>query len=113
MGVWLAAGDDGADVIINAGHLTLRPEARDDALAALRAVRPQSQAEPGCRTYDFGVDVDDDNRVNVFEIYDDMDAFRAHRASDHVAQLYEVLREALAEPPGLQQYEAAETTAAS
>lgn len=95
-------------MIINAGHLDIQPDRLDDALAALRKVRPHSQAEPGCRTYDFGVDLGDPNRVNVFEIYDDMDAFLAHRATDHVAALYEALGDVLAGPPALRQYEATE-----
>lgn len=95
-------------MIINAGHFTVQPGTVDDCVAALSAVRPTVLEEAGCRAYDFGVDVDDPSRINLFEIYDDMDAFRHHMTAPHTAQLFEVLTPALVGRPATQLYEAAE-----
>ena len=39
--------------------------------------------EPGCRRFDVLVPEDETEKVVLYEIYDDEDAFQAHLASDH------------------------------
>ncbi len=39
--------------------------------------------EPGCRRFDVIQDAGDDNRVWLYEVYDDEDAFQAHLETPH------------------------------
>jgi quinol monooxygenase YgiN len=45
-----------------------------------------TQAEPGCRFYQVYQDPDQPLVFNIFEIYDDEEAFKAHGASEHFAR---------------------------
>ena len=53
----------------------------------VKALLPNAQAaantEPGCLRFDVIQDAGDPNRLWVYEIYVDEDAFHAHQASEH------------------------------
>ena len=53
----------------------------------LKALLPNAQAaantEPGCLRFDVIQDAGDSNRLWVYEIYVDEDAFHAHQSADH------------------------------
>ena len=42
--------------------------------------------EPGCREYCFTPDPNDDNRIMLYELWDDQDALNGHFASAHMAE---------------------------
>ena len=61
-----------------------------DSLASgsfLARVRQQAadslKAEPGCHRFDICVDPDAPERVFLYELYDDVEAFQAHLATAH------------------------------
>jgi quinol monooxygenase YgiN len=59
---------------------------RADFLARLKLHAATCLAqEPGCRRFDIMVPRDEDDRVIIFEVYDDEAALAAHDASAHMA----------------------------
>jgi quinol monooxygenase YgiN len=49
----------------------------------LENARASLADEPGCRQFDVLVPEDEPNRIVLYEIYDDADAFSAHTRSAH------------------------------
>ena len=68
------------------GYLTINPELRAEAEAAIAAFVPLTQAEEGCIDYRFSTDVLDPNRINGVEQWADQAAIDAHMASTHMAE---------------------------
>ncbi len=68
-------------------EFVIRPEHAD---AFRRAVANQARnsvdREPGCRQFDVGVDPENSRRFFLFEVYDDREAFDAHRKTPHFAE---------------------------
>ena len=93
-------------MIIIAGHARLRPEAREEALAAAKRMQELSAAEDGCQEYGFWLAVDDPDRLLLFERWDDLASLDAHRHTPHFAEFGGRLGEFVAEPPELLRYEA-------
>lgn len=56
---------------------------RAAALPHLQAIVAGSRSEPGCMTFTFAFDVDDDHLVRIFEIFADDAALAAHRETAH------------------------------
>jgi quinol monooxygenase YgiN len=73
-------------MIVVTGYLTIDPDKRAEAEAAIAAFVPQNLAEAGCVDYRFSTDVLDPNRINGLEIWEDQAAIDAHMASAHMAE---------------------------
>ena len=73
-------------MLIIAGSITTEDGHRDAFLTAVKPMVAATHTEPGCREYVFSPDPDDDNRLLVFEMWDDQDALQAHFATDHMAE---------------------------
>jgi quinol monooxygenase YgiN len=56
-------------------------------LKALRRLAPLSSEEPGCQLYCFHQDTKRRSVFYLFEIYDDINAFKAHGKSEHFRRL--------------------------
>jgi quinol monooxygenase YgiN len=93
-------------VIIIAGHARLRPEARDEAIAAAKRMQELSAAEPGCQEYAFWTSLEDPHDLLLFERWDDLAALEAHRLTPHFAEFGGRLGEFVAEPPEILRYRA-------
>ena len=63
----------------------VRPEKREEAIAAARAMKKASLEEPGCQEYGFWFDMDDPDRLLVFERWDDQAALDFHFTTPHLA----------------------------
>ena len=62
----------------------IKPEHIGDfAPAMLENARASAETEPGCRRFDVCRDPRDPAVTFLYEIYDDADAFEAHKATDH------------------------------
>ena len=57
--------------------------ARDRVLDITRYMDKNTANEPGCVLYKHSIDVENDNRVFLSEIWTDTEALRAHFASPH------------------------------
>lgn len=64
-----------------------QPEHVDRVAELLRQLSPLSRAEPGCRCYQAQTSPDEPATFLIYEVYDDEDAFAAHRASPHFQEL--------------------------
>jgi quinol monooxygenase YgiN len=64
----------------------VRPEAREEAVTAARAMQKASLEEPGCQEYGFWFALDDPNKLLVFERWDDQEALDFHFGTPHLAQ---------------------------
>ena len=63
-----------SEMLIIAGSITTEDGHRDAFLTAVKPMVAATHTEPGCREYVFSPDPDDDNRLLVFEMWDDQDA---------------------------------------
>ena len=67
-------------------QLEVRPEDRDEFLAAITANAQASvRDEPGCHRFDVSAVEGDENRFVLYELYDDAEAFEAHKRAPHFA----------------------------
>jgi len=67
-------------------QLEVRPEDRDEFLAAITTNAQASvRDEPGCHRFDVSAVEGDDNRFVLYELYDDAEAFEAHKRAPHFA----------------------------
>jgi len=71
-------------VIVIAGHLTIDPAKRDEALAAMRECIDATRAEEGNVAYQFSEDITEPNRINITEIWRDDDALTEHFGTPHL-----------------------------
>ena len=78
-------------MIVVTARARIRPEARDDAIAAARKMRDASIAEAGCQEYNFWFAFDDENELLVFERWDDQAALDAHFATPHLAEFAQAI----------------------
>ena len=73
-------------MIVVTAAARLKPEARDDAVAAAKRMQEASSAEPGCHEYGFWFAIEDPNRMLLFERWEDAEALDTHLAQPHVAE---------------------------
>ena len=67
-------------------QLEVRPEDRDEFLAAITTNAQASvRDEPGCSRFDVSAVEGDENRFVLYELYDDAEAFEAHKRAPHFA----------------------------
>ena len=72
-------------------QLEVRPEDRDEFLAAITTNAQASvRDEPGCCRFDVTAVEGDDTRFVLYELYDDAEAFEAHKRAPHFAAWREV-----------------------
>ena len=64
-------------------HYRTTPEAAEDVKRLLAQHARMSEAEPGCQCFLVHQGADDAARFALYEVYDDLEAFEAHRNSDH------------------------------
>jgi quinol monooxygenase YgiN len=71
-------------MVIVAGTLVLKEGALEALRPHMRRMIAASRAEPGCLTYSYGVDVEDDNVIRVFEEWESSEALAAHFETPHL-----------------------------
>jgi autoinducer 2-degrading protein len=78
-------------------QLEVRPQDRDEFLAAITANAEASvREEPGCHRFDVSAVEGDENRFLLYELYDDAEAFEAHKRAPHFASWRQVADRVLA-----------------
>lgn len=78
-------------MILVAGYLTVNPDHRHEALAAIDTCVTATQAEEGNIDYRYSVDLNDPNRFNLIEQWESEDAMNAHMATPHLATFLELI----------------------
>ena len=78
-------------------QLEVRPGDRDEFLAAITANAEASvRDEPGCHRFDVIAVEGDETRFVLYELYDDAEAFEAHKQAPHFAAWRQVADRVLA-----------------
>lgn len=83
-------------MIVVAGHLSIDPAHRDAALAAIATGVAATRQEAGNLDYRFSPDLDEPDRFNLIERWEDEDAMNAHMASPHLAEFLTAIGPCLA-----------------
>jgi (4S)-4-hydroxy-5-phosphonooxypentane-2,3-dione isomerase len=68
---------------VNAVDLDIVPAEREKYMEAIKENAAASIKEPGCRQFDVHVLASDPNHVFLYEVYDNVAAYQAHRTTDH------------------------------
>ncbi len=66
--------------------LEAHPDKVDAMLDALAQNAAASIKEPGCHKWEYSQHVDTPNKFAIYEIYDDEEAIKAHKSSEHFKQ---------------------------
>ena len=66
---------------------TAKPDAADRVAQLLPTLAAESRQEPGNISYSIARDLERPNVFTIVEVYDDADAFTAHRESAHFASI--------------------------
>ena len=77
-------------MLIVAGSIIAEPGEREAFLTAVQPMVTATLAEPGCREYAFSPDPNNDERIMLYELWDDQEALEAHFASAHMAEWQEI-----------------------
>jgi len=92
-------------MILVSGEVEIRPEHRDEAVDLARWMMAETARETGCLTYRFYADLENPDRIRVFELWESQSALDAHIASEHMAEFNRRLPEMLAAAPDIRRYE--------
>ena len=92
-------------MIVVAGHLSIDPDQRDAALAAIGPVMAATRAEPGNTDYRFSIDAEDPSRINLLEIWESEEAIDAHMSTPHLAAFMEAIGPCVAGAPSITRYD--------
>lgn len=78
-------------MIVVTGYLTIAPEHRATAEAAIAKLVPLTEAEEGCVTYRYAADLLEPNRINITEQWESEDAMTTHMGAPHFAEFMEAI----------------------
>ena len=91
-------------------RLVVQPTRRTELLRRVREeMFEQTRAEPGCRSYRFYQDVEDENAFSFVEEWASWDALDAHFRSAHVDRFLAAVPDLVSEPPVARFHEVAAT----
>lgn len=79
-------------------RVKVKPEAVATMIAASKKAAKASQAEKGCRRYEFQQDAEDETLFYLFETWDNFAALEAHFAEPHFKEFVEVFPPLTSEP---------------
>jgi quinol monooxygenase YgiN len=85
--------------IVVAAIVTVRPEVRDEGLAALTTGIEATHGEEGCLAYALHEDVEQPARFVIVEKWASADALAQHAETSHLKAMFAAVGPLLAEPP--------------
>lgn len=85
--------------------IPIAPDSREEALDLARELAEASRQEDGVIEYQVATDIEDENRLRFFELYEDEAAFGAHGQSDHFQEFEAALPDLVAGAPEVIKYE--------
>jgi quinol monooxygenase YgiN len=91
-------------MIVVAGKVPVKPEARAAAVAAAERMAQATRAEPGCISYGFFADVSDPNTILIFEEWEEEAALTRHFATPHMAAFAAEIPRFVAGPAAIKRY---------
>jgi quinol monooxygenase YgiN len=87
-----------AEVVV-AATVQVRPDAQDEALAAITTAIEATHGEPGCLAYALHRDLEEPARFVILEKWATAAALEEHGATPHLKALFAALGPLLAAPP--------------
>jgi quinol monooxygenase YgiN len=72
-------------MLIIAGEFRMQPGTRDRFFESVAPMVEATLTEPGCRSYAFTPDPNDDDLIRLWELWDDEEALAGHFTSAHMA----------------------------
>ena len=79
-------------------HVRVKPEHREDFIAASQENASHTVEEPGNLRFDVLQRLDDPNRFVLYEVYRDEAGMHAHKETDHYAKWRDAVNPWMAEP---------------
>ncbi|MEZ4683131.1 MAG: putative quinol monooxygenase [Caldilineaceae bacterium] len=76
-------------MVIIGGDMKIKVEHRDDAIAAFVTMQTASQAEEGCITYVFSADLEAQDTIHLFEVWENAETLAAHGQTVHMTAFRE------------------------
>jgi len=92
-------------VIVVAGSVRIRPDARERAVAVALEMAAATRREPGCLAYRFSADLADPTLFYVHEEWESADALAAHFRTPHMAAFHAALPGLLAGPAAIGRFD--------
>jgi quinol monooxygenase YgiN len=71
-------------MLVIAGTITIDPEKRELAIAAVRELMAETRKEAGCVAYNFAADLADPGQFWLFEEWESQTALEAHTKAPHM-----------------------------
>lgn len=78
-------------MIVVTGYLTIAPEKRAEAEAAIATLVPLTEAEDGCLQYRYSADLLAPERINIVEQWESEEAMNVHMGQAHFAAFMEAI----------------------
>lgn len=97
-------------MIVVAGHLSIDPAQRESALETIASGVANTQAEEGNLEYRFSPDLQDPDRFNIIELWENEDAMNAHLATPEFAAFMEAIGPCIAGAPSIIRYDVASSS---
>jgi len=91
-------------MLIVAGSIIAEPGGRAPFLTAVQPMVSATLNEAGCREYAFTPDPNDDNRIMLYELWDNQESLDAHFASAHMAAWQEVRKDLALQSASIKKY---------
>ncbi len=92
-------------MIVIAGKVAVKPEARDIALAEMKTVVEATQSDAGRVMYDFYEDLLQPNTFFIYELWETEEKLEAHLQQAHTKHFLAVLMPLVVSPPNISRYE--------
>lgn len=89
-------------------EVKVEPGAAVQAREAIQNMETATRAEPGCLTYAFSVDLNDDTTMRVIERWRSPEDLKLHLASPHMAEFNRAIMEIRPQGLEVKAYEATE-----
>ncbi len=84
-----------------------RPERRQDLANLLTQIAAASRQEPGCLSYHFTSDIEDEMKFSSIEVWDDESALAAHLAAPELAEALGTIADLVTSAPTITGYQVA------
>ena len=97
-------------MIVIAGSVRIKPDARERAAQAAGAMAEATRAEPGCRAYRFSSDLNDPTLVYIYEEWDSPESLEPHFETAHMSEFRTVLPGLVAGPVSITRYDVSSAT---
>jgi len=92
-------------MIVLAVRFHIKPDCKEEALASMKKVAAATLQESGCVEYRFFADLEDEDKVFLFEEWESQEFLSAHFETEHLAAFRADMDRVLVQPPAIRKYE--------